>query len=62
LGFEDARLHFRPGPDPARGTFTAELLVPGLPPIHGRQVSVLAGRYAVDGGLLATGIALPAKD
>ena len=62
LGFEDARLHFRPGPDPARGTFTAELLVPGLPPIHGRQVSVLPGRYAVGGGLLVTAIALAAKD
>jgi 4'-phosphopantetheinyl transferase EntD len=62
LGFEDARLHFRPGPDPARGTFTAELLVPGLPPIHGRQVAVLPGRYAVGDGLLVTAVALPAKD
>jgi 4'-phosphopantetheinyl transferase EntD len=62
LGFEDARLHFRPGPDPARGTFTAELLVPGLPPIHGRSVSVLPGRYAVGGGLVVTAVALPAKD
>ncbi|MFL6128432.1 MAG: 4'-phosphopantetheinyl transferase [Mycobacteriales bacterium] len=60
LGFEDARLEFAPGPDPARGTFTAELLVPGLPPVGGREVPVLPGRYAVGGGLLVTAIALPA--
>ena len=61
LGFEDARLRFVPGPDPTRGTFTAELLVPGLPPVAGRPVPVLPGRYAVGGGLLVTAIALPAR-
>jgi enterobactin synthetase component D / holo-[acyl-carrier protein] synthase len=61
LGFEDARLEFAPGPDPARGTFTAELLVPGLPPVGGREVRVLDGRYAVASGLLATAVALPAR-
>lgn len=61
LGFEDARLAFTPGPDPTRGTFTAELLVPGLPPVAGRAVRVLPGHYAVGGGLLATAISLPAK-
>lgn len=60
LGFEDARLVFRPGPDPVRGSFTAELLVPGLPPVAGRPVPVLTGRYAVGGGLLVTAVALPA--
>nr|ASV47101.1 4'-phosphopantetheinyl transferase EntD (siderophore biosynthesis) [uncultured bacterium] len=59
LGFEDARLEFRPGPDPARGAFTAELLVAGLPRVAGRPLRVLAGRYAVAGGLLATAIAVP---
>lgn len=62
LGFEDARLEFAPGPDPARGEFAAELLVPGLPPVGGREVRVLTGRYAVGGGLLMTAIALPAGE
>ena len=61
LGFEDARLVFAPGPDPTRGTFTAELLVPGLPPVAGRTVRVFPGRYAVGGGLLATAVSLPAR-
>ena len=61
LGFEDARLDFRPGTGPDRGTFTAELLVPGLPPVGGREVRVLSGRYAVGDGLLATAVALPAR-
>ncbi len=60
LGFEDARLAFTPGPDPARGTFTAELLVPGLPPVAGRTVTVFPGAYAVGDGLLATAVSLPA--
>ena len=61
LGFEDARLDFHAGTDPTRGTFTAELLVPGMPPVAGRPVRVLSGRYAVGGGLLATAIALGAE-
>jgi 4'-phosphopantetheinyl transferase EntD len=61
LDFSEARLEFAPGPDPTRGAFTAELLVPGLPPVDGRQLRVLPGRYAVGGGLLATAISLPAK-
>lgn len=60
LGFEDARLEFSPGADPGRGSFTAELLVAGLPPVGGRAVTVLDGRYAVGGGLLVTAIVLPA--
>lgn len=60
LGFEEARLDFAPGPDPTRGTFTAELLVEGMPPVGGRAVTVLSGRYAVGGGLLVTAVTLPA--
>ena len=60
LGFEDARLEFRPGPDPARGEFVATLLVEGMPPVAGRTVDTFHGRYAVGGGLLATAISLPA--
>lgn len=61
LGFEDARVDFRPGSDPARGTFTAELLVEGMPLVGGQAVTVLPGRYTVRDGLLATAIALPAR-
>jgi 4'-phosphopantetheinyl transferase EntD len=60
LGFEDARLSFDPGPDPARGGFTARLLVEDLPSVAGRPITILTGRYAVGDGLLATAIALPA--
>ena len=35
--------------------------MPGLPPVDGRVVRVLPGRYAVGGGLLVTAISLPAK-
>ncbi len=59
LDFAEAALEFRPGPDPARGTFVAEVLVPGLA-VGGRPVRLLPGRYAVAGGLLATAITLPA--
>ena len=61
LGFEEAVLEFSPGPEPERGTFTAEVLVAGMA-VGGRPVRVLAGRYAVGGGLLATAITLPAAD
>nr|ASV47129.1 EntD-related protein [uncultured bacterium] len=59
LDFDEAALEFRPGPDPARGTFLAEVLVPGMA-VAGRPVRLLHGRYAVGGGLLATAITLPA--
>jgi 4'-phosphopantetheinyl transferase EntD len=58
LGFEDAELTFTPGPDPARGTFTARLLVADRPAVAGAPLTTLTGRYAVGGGLLATAIAL----
>jgi 4'-phosphopantetheinyl transferase EntD len=60
LGFEDAALAFRPGPDPARGTFVADLLVDDRPRVAGREVTGFEGRYAVGRGLLVTAIALPA--
>jgi 4'-phosphopantetheinyl transferase EntD len=61
LGFQDAALEFVPGPDPARGTFTARLLVADRPSVAGRTVTTLQGRYAVGGGLLVTAITLPAE-
>ena len=59
LGFEEAAVEFRPGPDPARGQFAAEVLVPGMT-VGGHPVRRLDGRYAVGGGLLVTAITLPA--
>lgn len=56
LGFEEARLEFRPGPDPVRGEFVATLLAEGMP----GSVDTLHGRYAVGEGLLVTAITLPA--
>jgi 4'-phosphopantetheinyl transferase EntD len=61
LGFEDAALTFSPGPDPRRGTFTAQLLVSDRPSVAGRTVTTLEGRYAVGNGLLATAITLSAQ-
>lgn len=52
LGFEDAELE--PSVD---GTFRARLLVEG-PKVDGVTVSSFAGRWAVDGGHVVTGIAL----
>jgi 4'-phosphopantetheinyl transferase EntD len=60
LGFEEAALLFSPDPDPARGTFTADLVANPLPVVGGLPVRRLHGRYAVAGGLLGTAIALPA--
>ena len=60
LGFEQAALEFSPGDDPARGTFSAEVLIPGMT-VAGRPVQLLTGRYAVGGGLLVTAITLPAE-
>lgn len=56
LGFEDARLEFRPGPDPVRGEFVARLLVPGMPD----GTDTFHGKYVVGDGLLVTAITLPA--
>jgi len=53
LEFRDALVTF----EPAAGTFSARLLVPG-PLVDGRRVEVLAGRYAVANGLVVTAIAL----
>lgn len=55
LGFEEAELE--PSPD---GTFLARLLVEG-PTVDGAVVSQFRGRWAVDGGILVTAIALPAR-
>jgi 4'-phosphopantetheinyl transferase EntD len=55
LGFEDAELE--PAAD---GTFVARLLVEG-PTVDGAAVSSFAGRWAVGGGILVTGIALVAR-
>lgn len=60
LGFEEAALLFVPGPEPERGTFTADLLVYPLPAVAGQPVRTLHGRYAVSGGLLGTAITLTA--
>jgi 4'-phosphopantetheinyl transferase EntD len=55
LGFEDAELV--PAVD---GTFRARLLVEG-PTVDGSTVTSFDGRWAVDGGILVTAIALPAR-
>jgi 4'-phosphopantetheinyl transferase EntD len=55
LGFEDAELV--PAVD---GTFRARLLVEG-PTVDGVVVSSFEGRWAVDGGILVTAVALPAR-
>jgi enterobactin synthetase component D / holo-[acyl-carrier protein] synthase len=56
LGFEDASVAI----DPARGTFSAHLLVPG-PTLQGRKLDGFSGRWLAAGGLLASAIALPAR-
>lgn len=59
LGFEDAALDLRPRPDdPATGTVTARLLVPG-PEIGGLPLTTMTGRYAVRNGLVLTAIIVP---
>ena len=55
LGFMDASIGF----NPADGTFTARLLVPG-PLLAGRQLTEFHGRWLVRNGLAVTAIALPA--
>jgi 4'-phosphopantetheinyl transferase EntD len=53
LGFHDAALAI----DRERGTFTARLLVPG-PAVAGRPVESFHGRWAVEGGLVLTAVAV----
>jgi 4'-phosphopantetheinyl transferase EntD len=54
LGFEDAVVTI----DLEAQVFAARLLVPG-PPVGGRTLSELSGRWLAGGGLVATAIALP---
>ncbi|MFI5528220.1 4'-phosphopantetheinyl transferase [Kitasatospora sp. NPDC051853] len=51
LDFEDALVT----PDPADGTFTARLLVPG-PEVHGAPLTGFTGRWLVQDGLILTAI------
>jgi 4'-phosphopantetheinyl transferase EntD len=55
LGFRDASISI----NPAGGTFTARLLVPG-PVLAGRQLTEFKGRWLVRDGLVITSIAVPA--
>lgn len=54
LGFEDASVDI----DPARGTFTARLLVDG-PVVNGAVLTGFTGRWLVGRGLVVTAIAIP---
>jgi 4'-phosphopantetheinyl transferase EntD len=54
LGFEDAAVSV----DRARGTFVADLLVPGPSP-RGRRLDGFSGRWIAAEGLLLSAIALP---
>jgi 4'-phosphopantetheinyl transferase EntD len=54
LGFEDASVDI----DPARGTFTARLLVNG-PVVDGARLTGFEGRWVVSDGLVATAIVVP---
>jgi 4'-phosphopantetheinyl transferase EntD len=56
LGFNDASI----GINPADGTFTAWLLVPG-PVLAGRELTQFSGRWLVRDGLVITSIAVPAE-
>jgi 4'-phosphopantetheinyl transferase EntD len=47
-------------PDPAEGTFSARLLVPG-PVVDGRTLTGFAGRWMVERGLVATAITVLAE-
>jgi 4'-phosphopantetheinyl transferase EntD len=54
LGFEDASVVV----DPASGSFTAHLLVPG-PTLQGRKLDGFSGRWLCADGLLCSAIAVP---
>lgn len=56
LGFEDASVTI----DPAGGTFSAHLLVPG-PTLHGGRLDGFSGNWLAAGGLVLSAIALPAQ-
>ncbi len=55
LGFKDASISI----NPADGTFTARLLVPG-PVLAGRQLAEFHGHWLARNGLVVTSIAVPA--
>ncbi|WP_261566006.1 4'-phosphopantetheinyl transferase family protein [Frankia gtarii] len=69
LGFEDAALTIDPGTVlagpaaavPARGTFTAKLLVTG-PTLDGGELTGFDGHWLADRGLLLTAITVPHLD
>ena len=56
LGFEDTVITI----NPANGTFTVRLLVPG-PVLDGRSLTRFEGRWLVRDGLVLTAIAVPAR-
>lgn len=56
LGFEDARICM----DPEKGTFTADLRVPG-PIIEGTRKSTFNGRWIMRDGLLVTAVCIIAE-
>jgi len=56
LGFQEASISI----NPADGTFTARLLVPG-PVLAGHQITEFSGRWLAAGGLVITSIAVPAR-
>jgi 4'-phosphopantetheinyl transferase EntD len=56
LGFADASISI----NPADGTFTARLLVPG-PLLDGRQLTEFSGRWLAASGLIITSVAVPAE-
>jgi 4'-phosphopantetheinyl transferase EntD len=57
LGFEGADITL----DPAAGTFTATLLVPG-PAVGGSTVGAFRGNFAVRSGLILTAVSVPAPE
>jgi len=57
LGFEDASVSL----DRERGTFAAQLLVPG-PTLQGRHLDGFRGRWLIADGLVLSAIAVPAGD
>jgi 4'-phosphopantetheinyl transferase EntD len=56
LGFQEASISI----NPADGTFTARLLVPG-PVLAGHELTEFSGRWLAAGGLVITSIAVPAR-
>jgi 4'-phosphopantetheinyl transferase EntD len=56
LGFEDAVVTI----DPAGGTFTSRVLVPGPLVSEGRELTAFEGRWLAREGLVVTAVAVPA--